>query len=321
MKKLFLLFATVLLQATTTLVAQETADTTRMRFVLDSIRQSLKWQTGKIDLSNGMASIQVPEGFRYLNPEQSDFVLTSLWGNPPGQNSLGMLFPDQCGPLDDVCFAFNIRFNDIGYVKDDDAGDIDYDDLLKDMQKEAKEASVERAKEGYETIEIVRWASTPYYDKDKKVLHWAKEIKFGEAPNGNTLNYDVRALGRKGVLSLNAIGSMDQLENIKGKIPAIVNSLTFNDGHRYGDFNSNMDEVAAWTIGGLVAGKVLAKAGFFALILKFIKPILLLLVAGGGAIWRFITGRRKEETEDAASAASVAPPEPNEPGSDEIKPV
>ena len=43
------------------------------------------------------------------------------------------------------------------------------------------------------------------------------------------------------------------------------------------DFDSKIDNVAAWTIGGLVAGKVLAKAGFFAIILKFIKPLLLLL--------------------------------------------
>jgi hypothetical protein len=56
--------------------------------------------------------------------------------------------------------------------------------------------------------------------------------------------------------------------------------------------------VAAWTIGGLVAGKVLAKAGFFALILKFIKPILLVLIATGGGIWRFLGGRRKEKEEE-----------------------
>ena len=51
------------------------------------------------------------------------------------------------------------------------------------------------------------------------------------------------------------------------------------------------------SMGGLVAGKVLAKVGFFALALKYIKFILLGLVAAGGAIWRFIRGRRKEEEE------------------------
>jgi len=45
----------------------------------------------------------------------------------------------------------------------------------------------------------------------------------------------------------------------------------------YSDFDPKIDKVALWTIGGLVAGKVLAKAGLFALLLKF-------LVAG----WKFI---------------------------------
>jgi hypothetical protein len=42
---------------------------------------------------------------------------------------------------------------------------------------------------------------------------------------------------------------------------------------------------------------VLAKAGFFALVLKNIKLVILGVVAVGGFLWRFITGRRKKEEE------------------------
>jgi uncharacterized membrane-anchored protein len=54
--------------------------------------------------------------------------------------------------------------------------------------------------------------------------------------------------------------------------------------------------VAAWTVGGLVAGKVLAKVGFFAGLLKFWKVIAIGLAAAGTAIWRFFN-RNKETTE------------------------
>lgn len=279
--------------------AQEVPDPVKVRMVLDSIQKSFKWQTGTIELSDGLATIEVPAGFRYLNAAQSNSVLSDLWGNPPNNNSLGMLFPDNCGPLDTNCFAFNIVFNDIGYVEDKDANEINYDDLLADLQKEAIESNEERTKEGYEAIEIVGWASTPFYDKSKNILHWAKEIKFGDGSNGNTLNYDVRVLGRKGVLSLNAIGDMNDLEPIKASIPGVITGVSFKEGQRYADFDSKIDKVAAWTIGGLVAGKILAKAGFFAIILKFIKPILLVIFGGGASVWRFITGRRKEEEEAA----------------------
>jgi uncharacterized membrane-anchored protein len=299
MKKLLLTCTAALLLAAQTLVAQEIEDANAL-LVLDSIQKAFKWQTGKIELSDGLATIETPTGFRYLNAEQSEFILSGLWGNPPGRGSLGMLFPANCGPLDPDCFAFNIVFDELGYVKDADADEIDYNDLLKTMQKEAKEAAPERIKAGYEAIEIVGWASAPFYDKDKRVLHWAKEIKFGDGSDGNTLNYDVRVLGRKGVLSLNAIGSVGQVDSVKATIPGVIAGVTFNEGHRYADFDSNVDEVAAWTIGGLVAGKVLAKAGFFALILKFIKPLIFVLIAGGGALWRFIGGRRKREEETGA---------------------
>ena len=121
------------------------------------------------------------------------------------------------------------------------------------------------------------------YDKNKKVLHWAKEIKFGTGETGNTLNYDMRFLGRKGVLSFNAISGVEQLNLIKENIPTITNAVAFKEGNRYADFDSGIDKVAAWTLGGLVAGKVLAKAGFFVVILKFIKPILI----GIAAFWKY----------------------------------
>jgi uncharacterized membrane-anchored protein len=75
----------------------------------------------------------------------------------------------------------------------------------------------------------------------------------------------------------------------------VLSMVEFSNGNRYADFNSNTDKVAAWTIGGLVAGKVLAKVGFFALFLKYIKLIIIAVGGGAAAVWRFITGRRKKE--------------------------
>lgn len=284
----------LLLSAQPKATAQE-IDEALLNHLLDSIEQSFQWKTGPITLGDGMATLNVPPGWRYLPADQSNFVLTELWGNPPGA-SLGMLFPANVSPLDTNTWAFDLNFEEIGYVKDSDADDFDYNDILKNLQKEADEVNAERVKEGYEAVKIIGWASEPYYDKQKKVLHWAKEIQFGDDPTfPHTLNYDARVLGRKGVLSMNAIGDMGRLQEVKSQAPAVLASVNFNEGHRYQDFDSNVDEVAAWTIGGLVAGKVLAKAGFFALILKFIKPILLILGGGGVAFWRWLSGRKKVE--------------------------
>ena len=80
---------------------------------------------------------------------------------------------------------------------------------------------------------------------------------------------------------------------MKENIEPVLTAFAYSEGNQYDDFNPEIDEVAAWTIGGLVAGKVLAKAGILALLLKNIKLIGLDIVALGGAIWKWF--KRKTE--------------------------
>lgn len=285
-----------------TVYAQETEPTeAEIQAVYDSIENSYTYQHGKIELKNGVGAINIPNGFKYLDAEQSKRVLVDLWGNPDEEDmTMGLIMPEKYGVLSDHGYVFNIMYDEIGYVKDDDADDIDYSDLLKDMKEETREASKTRVTMGYDPIDLIGWATPPYYDKDRKILHWAKEIQFG-TDSIHTLNYNVRVLGRKGVLVLNAIGSMEDLGIVQQDIPQVLNIVEFNDGYKYKDFDPSVDEVAAWTIGGLVAGKVLAKVGFFAVIAKFGKFIVIGLMAFFGAIYRRITGKKKKEDEDTDS--------------------
>jgi len=272
-------------------------DSLATQAMFDSVQARLNFQTGTIVLGEGTADLQVPEGFQYLDPEDSKFVLEQLWGNPPSEN-WGMLFPAGMMPMDEDSWAIVITFSEEGYVRDEDADDIDYDELLSDMQESTREASEIRAEQGYGTIELVGWASKPHYDAQSKKLHWAKELKF-DSSEENTLNYNIRILGRKGVLVLNAIGSMNNLQDINTGVEPVLASVNFNEGHRYADFNPDIDQVAAYGVGGLIAGKVLAKTGILALILKNIKVIGLALVALFVALKRFVFGRKDESTETA----------------------
>jgi uncharacterized membrane-anchored protein len=257
---------------------------------MDSIEKTFRYEHGSINLKNGIGKINVPNGFKYLNPVQAERVLVDLWGNPKGENlTLGLLLPENQGVMSQNGYVFNIQYDEIGHVEDDDADDVNYDDLLTEMQKETVEENKERQKEGYAPVSIVGWAAKPFYDKDRKILHWAKEIKFGQ-DSLNTLNYNVRILGRKGVLVLNAIATENELSLVQKDISKVLDIVQFNDGYKYEDFDSSIDEVAAWTIGGLVAGKVLAKVGFFAIFLKFGKIIVLSLLGFFGAFKNKIKG-------------------------------
>ena len=261
---------------------------------MDEIENSFNYQKGIIEFKSCYVKLTVPDGFRYLDSIQSKFVLSDLWGNPADSSVLGLLVPENKKILDPECWVFVLLYENIGYVKDDDASDINYDELMNQIQKDVQESNIERKKLGYESVEILGWASVPFYDKDKKVLHWAKAIKFG-SDSVNTLNYDLRILGKNGVFVLNAVALTKQIDEIKPNIDKVLASVEFEQGSTYFNFNPDVDKVATWTIGGLIAGKVLAKVGLFAIIAKFAKIIIVGIIAAGAAIWRFLTGKKKKE--------------------------
>ena len=115
--------------------------------------------------------------------------------------------------------------------------------------------------QGYPSIALIGWAAPPRYDSVEKKMYWAKELQFGDSPE-RTLNYNIRILGRRGYLVLNAVGTMDQLAAVEKLAPSVLASVNFQDGHRYADFSPKTDKIATYGLAGLVAGGVLAKAGF-----------------------------------------------------------
>ncbi|MCB0685638.1 MAG: DUF2167 domain-containing protein, partial [Saprospiraceae bacterium] len=181
---------------------------------------------------------------------------------------------------------------------DEDAEKIDYDDLLEEMKNDVVEANEYREELGYDPVELIGWASEPYYDEVNKKLHWAKELKFGEAEQ-HTLNYNIRVLGRRGYLELNIIGGMDVLDDVKQNIHEILPSVEFQNGSRYSDFDPSIDKVAAYGLTGLIAGKLLAKAGLLAklgiVLAKFWKVIAVAIVGLGAGIKKFFSSKKEEQ--------------------------
>src|SRR5262245_6974732 len=212
----------------------------------------LDYKQGDITIGNGIAKLAVPPSFRFLGPEDSQKVIVDLWGNPRSNAPLGMLIPANVEPDTAEGWGIIITFEEEGYVKDDDAEKIDYADLLKEMKDGMASENEERQKSGFPAIQLVGSATPPHYDKAAKKLYWAKELKFGGSPE-NTLNYNIRILGRRGVLVLNAVAGMGQLKDVEAATPEILGFVDFQPGHRYADYTPGTDKLAAYGIGALIA--------------------------------------------------------------------
>jgi uncharacterized membrane-anchored protein len=233
---------------------------------------SLRWRTGTVDLPGGVARLDLPDGFRYLDPADSKTVLEDLWGNPDGEGTLGMVFGPGMAPRGDSSWGVVLTYEEDGHVDDKDAESIDYSKLLDDMRKRTEEGNAERNKQGFPPVHLVGWAERPTYARSARKLYWAKEIDFGSPRH--TLNYNVRVLGRVGVLNLNAVSSMDMLGVVQSGMRRLLPAASFTPGNAYSDFDSGKDKMAKFGIAALVAGgaAVAAKAGLF-------KGLLALLIA------------------------------------------
>lgn len=260
-----------------------------------AFESQLEYKHGRITLPGDIATLDVPESFRYLSPEQADKILVDAWGNPPGTKTLGMLFPSDVSPLAEDGWGVVITYKDDGHVDDSDASGIDYQELLKQMKDDTAEGNKEREQQGYEPVTLIGWATAPRYDSSTHKLYWARELSFADVPQ-HTLNYDIRILGRKGVLSFNAVASMNRLGDIEESMKQVMAFSDFNAGQRYADFDSKTDKLATYGIGALVAGTVAAKAGLFKLILGALlaaKKLVVVAVAAVGGFIARLFGRKK----------------------------
>jgi len=254
------------------------------------------YQSGNITLPNKVATLHLGEKYRYLDSGETNKLLMA-WGNESDTTTQGAIVPAEVNPMNETGWAVILTYEDDGHIDDSDAKEIDYADMLKDMKEGTEEHNEARKDAGFQAVHLVGWAESPRYDAATKKLYWAKELDF-EGSSSHTLNYDVRVLGREGVLSMNAVATMDQLQQIRTDMRPLIDVAEFNEGYRYAEFNSKTDRMAEYGLGALIAGTLAAKAGLFAklgvLLLAFKKFIIIGLVAAGGLIAKLF-GKKKDE--------------------------
>jgi uncharacterized membrane-anchored protein len=260
---------------------------------LQKIADTLTYREGVIDLPGGHSTAKMGSELVYLDAADTKKLLVEIYGNPPAvaEDVIGAILPKGLSPLHPDSWTAVLTYSNEGHIDDADAAGLNYDDLLGQMQVAIRDANDERVKQGYEPLTLVGWAEPPRYDQPSHKLYWAKRIKFGNSPD-DTLNYAIRVLGRNGVLEVNIIAGVSQLSMVNTKLDGILKAIEFKDGWRYADFDPNIDQKAAYGIGGLIAGAAAAKLGgkgLIALVAAFWKFIVIGIgaaVAGIASLFR-----------------------------------
>lgn len=282
--------------------------------------------SGKVALTEAKATLQLKEGYRFIAKDDAAYILSDIWRNPKeaiaGVN--GIIVPQGFNPFKEDAWCVVVSFDKCGYVKDDDAAEIDAKKLLTAFHEHEEEINEARKKRGYDELWCVDWAENPHYDKARHIIFWAKRLSSVRAgTDQDTLNYDARCLGRRGLLSLNAVANMKQLPEIKQAMEGIIPQANFDAGETYADFNSSTDHVAEYTVLGIVAAgaaaKLLGKGAFLVVLLKFGKFLIIPIIAGWKYIvkgcrwvWGKVTGQKPApaaETSAQIAETPTAPPQ------------
>ncbi|MDB5436547.1 MAG: rane-anchored protein-like protein [Phenylobacterium sp.] len=276
---------------------------------LTILRDSLKPVHGAVQLPGAKAALQLGSGYYFLNADDAKKVITQGWGNPPdaADGVLGIVFPEGKSFIDSSWGAV-VTYNPTLYVSDKDAKTADYNKLLSDMQAGEADDNAQRQKTGFAARHLVGWAQPPQYEASRHDLIWARELQFGDEAE-HTLNYDVRHLGRYGVLSLNMVATMSDLPNVKPAAETLARIAEFEPGARYADYKDG-DKTAGYGLAGLVAAGagllVAKKLGLLAVLLVFAKKGIVLILAAVGGGWAWI---RRRFSKPAPALPAVEPVE------------
>ncbi len=220
----------------------------------------LDWIVGPTDVKvGGQATLGVPEGFLYLNPDEAT-KFQELTQNPTGGRE-SLIAPD------DLRWFGLLVFDDVGYVKDDD--DIDADDLLKSIKEGNDAGNEERRKKGWPALDITGWRFKPRYDSSTQRLEWAINAVSENVP---VVNFNTRLLGRRGVTSAILVADPESLDVAVAEFKDVLTGFDYNSGERYADVQEG-DHMAEYGLAALIAGggaAVAAKSGLLKGLWKFL---------------------------------------------------
>ncbi|HKB17187.1 MAG TPA: DUF2167 domain-containing protein [Planctomycetota bacterium] len=245
----------------------------------------LVWKEGPTKASLGeVAEIDVPGDMKFTGGKGTRALMEAM-GNPASGRELGLLAP--VGTNGFLVF----EYSDVGYVKDDEKGSLDPEEILDGLRSGNEEANKWRKERGLPALEFVGWETKPHYDEQTQNLQWATRAKSGE---DLVVNHNTRLLGRHGVIEVTLVCDPEELPAALPVAQDLLKGFAFKSGQRYAEYRKG-DKVASYGLTALVVGGAAAamvKSGLLAKLWKFVVFGFLALVAG---VRRLFTGKRAPE--------------------------
>lgn len=263
----------------------------------------INWQKGPTTADlGGIATIKVPEGYAFADKRGAEQIL-SLTQNIPNGEEIGVLV----SLAESSTWFMIFRYEETGYIKDDDKDNLDADAMIKNIKEGTEEANQQRRSKGWPAFHVVGWEHTPYYDPMTHNLTWAIKGKGDDPQDSGSVNHSIRLLGRKGLIKVNMVVDPGQYQASMSDFNSLISGFSFKQGSRYSDFTKG-DKVAEYGLAALIAGgtgAVLLKTGLLAKFWKLIVVGFAALVGFIKKIFKSIFGGNETKVEDPNNQAAA----------------
>lgn len=233
--------------------------------------------------SNG--DLQLPAGVIFGDAKVAKDILERS-GNLTNGQEVGILLNGESSVI--------FEFDPVGYVKDDDKEALDADKMLSSLRETQEEANEELKSRGLDELELTGWQVKPHYDQATHNLEWAPLV-LNKKNNHQTVNYNVRILGRRGVMEVTLLVSPEKFDAELPKFRETLKGFTFTQGEDYMSWVKG-DKVAEYGLAALVTGGAVAVAAKSGLLGKLLKPLLIGLAALGAAVKNLFTRKKKSSS-------------------------
>lgn len=268
-----------------------------------SAEQQKKSEEPQLHLTRGpavvklgkVAELTLPEGYTYVEPDSLDKFFAMTQNNRRGNEVGVVLSPEH--------WFMIFRYDDVGYVKDDEKKDLDAANLYKTMDEGQTAANEARKSKGWDELKLRGWATEPHYDEKTHYLKWAFKISSSSDQHQSIgINENIKLLGRGGVMTVVLVGDLEAFKEQEVQADQLLTAFRYVPGSTYAEFRSG-DKIAKYGLTALVvggAGLAAAKLGLLGklggLLAKLGKGIVV-IIAGIGAgiakLWKKIVGRDK----------------------------
>ncbi len=276
--------------------AEEGTENAPLEPMSDAEKQwrSVQWEGAGTDARLGdEAHVKVPDGYIFTGRTGTQ-TLMKLYGNLLTEMEQGYIEPED----ENAKWFMVFEYESSGHVKDDEKSDLDADALLKSLKDSDEAENAERAKLGHPPLNTLGWLVPPYYNETTHNLEWALLL---ESQGEKVVNYNIRLLGREGIMHVTVVTGADEFDKIKDKVPAVLDGFAFNPGRTYAEYREG-DKLADY---GLMALLGVGALGVGATIFsKFGKVIFVGIAAAAAGAFSFVRrlfGRGKKaktDTED-----------------------